>query len=325
MPNTIKLASLVPEAESPQGDEYWGHRGAGVIIMARNTGRFLFGLRSRDVNEPGTWGGFGGKVDDGEGVVAAVKREVKEELGYHGTIFLMVLYLYKDKNFEYFNYLGIVDDEFDPQLNWEHDNYAWVEFGEWPEPLHFGAEKAIKSSLAKIKQALNTNYGLEEDAMDTPPPPAIVRQEPAPKHPAVATPEKLKDAYVVVATLWGEARGEGTEGMQAVLNVIMNRSKGNFTNAASVVLKPKQFSVWNSISDPYEYSTNMAQKAREGKLQDVKQYREAVRLVDQAMKGQLKDITGGATFYFNPKLANPSWAKSMKKTIRIRNHDFYKP
>jgi spore germination cell wall hydrolase CwlJ-like protein len=111
--------------------------------------------------------------------------------------------------------------------------------------------------------------------------------------------------------------------MQAVLNVIMNRAKGNFSNAASVVLKPKQFSVWNSISDPYDYSVKIAQKPREGNLQDTKQYREAVRLVDLAMKGQLKDITGGATFYFNPKLANPSWAKKLKFLKRIGNHDFY--
>jgi 8-oxo-dGTP pyrophosphatase MutT (NUDIX family) len=210
MPTPIKLASLVMQEESPSGEAYWGHKGAGVIIMARSQARFLFGLRSNDVNEPGTWGGFGGKIDGGETAQTAVKREVKEELGYHGPISLNLLYLYKDKDFKYYNYLGVIDEEFDPDLNWEHDNYAWVEFGQWPEPLHFGAEEAIEKSYSKIKQIFDVNYGtLEEAAMDAPPPP-IVRHEPAPEKPSVATPKKLQDAYVVVATLWGEARGEGT-------------------------------------------------------------------------------------------------------------------
>jgi hypothetical protein len=53
-------------------------------------------------------------------------------------------------------------------------------------------------------------------------------------------------------------------------------------------------------------------------------YQKIIGLVDSAMKGRLADITGGATFYFNPKKANPSWAKKLVKTKRIGNHDFYK-
>lgn len=177
MPNYIKLKSLLQKEEAPE-EGYWGHTGAGVIFMARDTGRFLFGLRSRDVNEPGTWGGFGGRVEDGETPLSAVKRESKEETGYDGPVSFRVLHVYKDENFRYYNYLGIIDTEFDPDLNWENDNYAWVEFGEWPDPLHFGAEAAIKASKHKIQQLLNINYGLEEAAMDVPPP-AIVQQAPA--------------------------------------------------------------------------------------------------------------------------------------------------
>jgi len=58
-------------------------------------------------------------------------------------------------------------------------------------------------------------------------------------------------------TLWGEARGEGVEGMKAVACVILNRVKiaeekgkcwwGN--NIIQVCQKPYQFSCWNR-SDP---------------------------------------------------------------------------
>jgi len=163
---------------------------------------------------------------------------------------------------------------------------------------------------------------LKED-MDAPPP-AIVRHEPA-KPSAVLSREQIMDAYIVAATLWMEARGEGEKGMQAVLNVIMNRAKGDFSKAKSVALRPKQFEVWNSISNPEKKTREIYQSLHGKTTADAKAFQTALRLTNQALTGKLSDITGGATFYFNPKHANPSWAKKMKRTARIGNHDFYKP
>ena len=56
-----------------------------------------------------------------------------------------------------------------------------------------------------------------------------------------------QDIYMA-KTIWGEARGEGLRGMQAVANVIMNRvDRGGWYGASikDVVLKPLQFSCWN--------------------------------------------------------------------------------
>jgi hypothetical protein len=44
---------------------FWGNRGAGCIIRARDTGRMLVGLRSEEVDEPLTLGTWGGAVDPG--------------------------------------------------------------------------------------------------------------------------------------------------------------------------------------------------------------------------------------------------------------------
>jgi N-acetylmuramoyl-L-alanine amidase len=163
---------------------------------------------------------------------------------------------------------------------------------------------------------------IKED-MDAPPP-AIVRQEPD-KPSSVLSREQIMDAYVVAATLWMEARGEGEHGMHAVLNVIMNRAKGDFSKAKEVSLKPKQFSAWNSISNPEQKTIQIYQSLKGKNTADSKAFSTALNLVNQALTGKLTDITDGATFYFNPKLANPSWAKKMKRTIRLGNHDFYKP
>lgn len=322
--NLTTLLSNVLLSERTESDqEYYGTTGAGVLVYSKKTKRFLLGLRSSEVAEPGTWGVFGGSVKKNETSRIAAKRELQEETGYKGPIAFHFLYLFEDGEFSFHNYLGVVDDEFEPHEHWEHDNYVWVEYGNWPEPLHFGTQALLRHAHADIEHIIIAHYsGLDEATVDLPP---VVRHEPAPDHGGVATPKKLQDAYVVVATLWGEARGEGDVGMQAVLNVIMNRAKNNFNGAVGVALKPKQFSVWNGINDPYQYANNLAAKARANKLKDadLKSYRQAIILVDKAMKGQLPDITGGATFYFNPKLANPSWAKKLKFLKRIGNHDFY--
>ena len=54
------------------------------------------------------------------------------------------LYVFKSGTFTYYNYLALVKDEFKPTLNWETQNYKWVEYGDWPSPLHFGLENVIK-------------------------------------------------------------------------------------------------------------------------------------------------------------------------------------
>ena len=205
-------------------------------------------------------------------------------------------------------------------MNWENESSRWVEFGEWPSPLHFGLKALIQHAGEKIKRVVLLIKKKQADileAMDTPPPAIIQKvQTNAPANPS----QNITNAYIVATTLWGEARGEGTKGMQAVMNVIMNRGKQDFQKARSIVLQPKQFSMWNKVSDPEKLAFAVANKYR-----DDKTWKECVRIVDLAMKGKLPDVTGGATFYFNPKKANPSWAKKMIRTASIGNHDFYKP
>ena len=168
---------------------------------------------------------------------------------------------------------------------------------------------------------------ITKEDMDTPsqPPGHVQHVDKQNQNVNIVDQQQMKDAYVVAATLWGEARGEGENGMHAVMNVIMNRAHGDFSKAKDIVLKKKQFSLWNNVKDPEASAINLAQVYRSKKLKDGHSYIKALELVDKAMKGNLPDITGGATFYFNPKKVMPSWAKEMIKTKTIGNHDFYKP
>jgi 8-oxo-dGTP pyrophosphatase MutT (NUDIX family)/spore germination cell wall hydrolase CwlJ-like protein len=302
--------------------KYWGEEAAGCIFVAKDTGRILLAHRSAKVEfEPNTWATWGGKIDNGESPKDAVEREIEEETGFNGKYKISLLYVYKDGDFSYHNYLIAVPFEFQPELNWENNNAAWVEYGDWPTPLHFGLKALIEHAGNKIKNVVDLIKKRKEKMVEVADvPPAIVQPSNPSQNPTkTINQQQLKDAYVVAATLWGEARGEGIDGMQAVLNVVMNRTKGNFDKAKDAVLKPKQFSMWNNVKNPEKVSLELAQKQRGDKT-----YMAAIKLVDAAMKGNLPDITNGATFYYNPKKANPSWAKSMIKTKSIGNHDFLK-
>lgn len=139
---------------------FWGRQGSGAIIMAKTTGRLLIPFRSLSVEQPHTWGVWGGAVDSGENPKDAVKREMEEEVGYrHHDIILIPMYVFHDKKsgFKYHNFLAVVNDEFTPELNWETDNFKWVEFGDWPSPLHFGLKALIQHSGKDIKGVIDKN------------------------------------------------------------------------------------------------------------------------------------------------------------------------
>lgn len=122
---------------------------------------------------------------------------------------------------------------------------------------------------------------------------------------------------LLARTMWGEARGEGSKGMQAVANVVMNRvEKGGWWGATvkDVVLKKSQFSCWN------ENDQNRA-KLLSVTTADTN-FWTAKKLAALAYNGQLDDITGGATHY-HAKSVLPAWASKLTWTATIGNHIFY--
>lgn len=129
---------------------------------------------------------------------------------------------------------------------------------------------------------------------------------------------------VLARTMWGEARGEGNIGLEAVANVVLNRVKvadsngGKYWwghNIIGVCQKPYQFSCWNR-SDP---SFQKLQKVDQANLY----FATCLRIAHRAVIGQLQDRTKGATHY-HADYVSPYWAKGEEPLITIGRHIFYK-
>jgi len=108
-----------------------------------------------------------------------------------------------------------------------------------------------------------------------------------------------KEAWI--RTIIGEAAGESDEGQAAVAHTILNRFKdGNFGDSLKKVVEaPYQFSTYNSL----DQGGNTLHK----KSKSSPEYKRAEKLTNDILSGKIKDPTEGATHYWNPDAANPSW------------------
>lgn len=133
---------------------------SGAIFYALNTQRFLFLHRSGG-KQNDTWGLVGGKSEQGETPWLALQREIQEEIGSVDISKTVPLesFVSNDSKFHFHTYLCFVEEEFLPQLNLEHNGYAWVTFGKWPKTLHHGLRntlqnKAIQNKIKTVVEVL---------------------------------------------------------------------------------------------------------------------------------------------------------------------------
>lgn len=127
---------------------------SGGLFLAKDTGRFLFLLRTQG-KTAGTWGLVGGKKEPTDHTpYDALKREIQEEVGKTPTIKKIVpleLFTSNDQQFQYNTFVLVVEKEFIPVLNEEHAGYAWCDFNAWPKPLHQGVKTSLTNKSIRTK------------------------------------------------------------------------------------------------------------------------------------------------------------------------------
>lgn len=109
--------------------------------------------------------------------------------------------------------------------------------------------------------------------------------------------DALNTLEILALTAVGESDGLGEIGMQQTINTVMNRVAADLhwmggNDPRAVCLKPHQYDCWDQ---------GAADRARIMKigLEDIKNesYQTALRLAEDALSGNLPDITNGAVSY----------------------------
>lgn len=114
--------------------------GVGIYPWSRSTGRLLLGERSWSVQDAGQWAGFGGSINVGEDRQQGALRELFEETGYDGPVSGLV-------EFAPGLYVAVLEDEYEPRLNWETEQAGWLTLEEAAElsPRHWGLDVLLRN------------------------------------------------------------------------------------------------------------------------------------------------------------------------------------
>jgi ADP-ribose pyrophosphatase YjhB (NUDIX family) len=126
---------------------------SGTLFYSLSTKRYLL-LRRTNTKQKNVWGLVGGTNENSETPWEALKREIKEEIGQIPDIKKTIpleTFISTDQKFFFHTYLCVIDNEFIPILNDEHDGYAWVKSGSWPKPLHQGLRNTLNSKVNQNK------------------------------------------------------------------------------------------------------------------------------------------------------------------------------
>jgi len=129
---------------------------------------------------------------------------------------------------------------------------------------------------------------------------------------AVSDATGATDRDIVASTLILEAGGEYSEGaMEAVHEVVYNRSMKRNKSMSAVCLQAWQFSCWNEN----DVDSNIAKAKKHPR------WNKAMKIVDTA---QMSNFTNGADHYYAEYIDEPYWAEDMTLTVKIGRHLFFK-
>lgn len=126
---------------------------SGALFYTLDTRRFLL-LYRKNGKRSNQWGIVGGTNEGSESPWEGLKREITEEIGFLPEIRKTIpleTFISSDNHFQFHTYLCVIESEFIPKLNCEHDGYAWVGFENWPKPLHQGLRNTLSSRVNRAK------------------------------------------------------------------------------------------------------------------------------------------------------------------------------
>jgi spore germination cell wall hydrolase CwlJ-like protein len=144
-----------------------------------------------------------------------------------------------------------------------------------------------------------------------------------------------EQAYCLAKNVYYESKGEDIRGQYAVASVTLNRvNDPRFPRTICEVVKQStldritrrlicQFS-W--YCDENKSGKDITFKNKDGSVNQasIDQFQTASIVAISVLSGKVKDNTHGATHFHNYNISDPSWNDTLKRTVRLGNHDFYK-
>lgn len=144
---------------------------------------------------------------------------------------------------------------------------------------------------------------------------------PLPELPRVIASTDPEDRDYLIRTIAFEAGDEPDEGKAAVAHVVLNRERSGRWGETirEVVTRPWQFEPWMT-----------RRKQMVALSPNDPRYRDAARIADAVLSGEIPDPTAGATHFLNPTIVRkrrggslPEWARGEGQPIG--QHTFYAP
>ena len=161
--------------------------------------------------------------------------------------------------------------------------------------------------------------------------------------------QNLDEVYCMAQNVYFEARHESMIGKIAIAHVVMNRIESkDFPNTVCKVVKqgpireswktrkypnlPKEERIYWPRRDRCQFSwycdghrDMLWVTYKDGTIipQNMNAWRDSIHVALFVINGKWQvDPTDGATFYYNPNIANPSWAGRYTETAIYGNHRF---
>jgi 8-oxo-dGTP diphosphatase len=118
------------------------------MFVVNEAGELLVLRRSQtDERRPGEWDFPGGWVDEGEDMMAAVKRETLEEAGLTVTDCKLVFALSENVDPRgcgtWLTFLTHVSGRPEVKLSYEHDDYQWMPFADAPPQFKYERQRRM--------------------------------------------------------------------------------------------------------------------------------------------------------------------------------------
>jgi spore germination cell wall hydrolase CwlJ-like protein len=124
-----------------------------------------------------------------------------------------------------------------------------------------------------------------------------------------------RTAVCIALAVYFEARGEPEIGQRAVAAVVMNRARDRRWPDDPCEV------VWQRNERGCQFSWVCIRRSHEP--QDMRAWARAMAIGEAAVRGRLRDPTGGAVF-FHADSVDPYWSASFRMVVQYGAHRFYR-